>query len=191
MVFRPYVNDPRNIKGFAKKTVAAIYVPKATDVIVKIMEDQFASVFIERNTLRRILVEEAVRLIKEAREYLLSIEASLEENCTIDWYACLMQGRNRAIYYELIKDEIAKEILDHFNEINFKNVIQSVKEMLLDRAMINGEIIVYDKQQKSYLNYLHVHGLRIVKTKIRYDSIVKFCMANNHVIFTFNRGNED
>jgi hypothetical protein len=70
--------------------------------------------------------------------------------------------------------------------MNFGQVIKSVKETLLEKAIINCEIIVYDKEQKNYLTHLQVHGCRVIKTKLKYDNAVKFCLANKHVILTFN-----
>lgn len=186
MVFQPYVDNLRNVKGYAKKNQVPIYVPRAAERIVKIMEDEFACVFIEKSTLRRMLLEEAAYLIGHTREYLLFIDACLEENNMIDWYAGFMKGRNREIYYELRKDEVAKEILDRFNEMNFGKVIQSVKELLLEKAIVNSEIIVYDKEQKNFMTHLQVHGFRVIKTKLKYDNVVKFCLPNKHVILTFN-----
>jgi hypothetical protein len=186
MVFQPYVDNLRNVKGYAKKNQVPIYVPRAAERIVKIMEDEFACVFIERNTLRGMLLEEAADLIGHTREYLLFIDACLEENNMIDWYAGFVKGRNREIYYELMKDEVAKQILNRFNELHFGKIIQSVKELLLEKAIVNSEIIVYDKEQKNYMTHLQVHGFRVIKTKLKYDNVVKFCLANKHVILTFN-----
>jgi len=186
VIFRPYVNNLRNIKGYAKKSEAATYVPGTGELIVKIMEDEFASVFIERNTLRRMLLEEADCQAGDTRAYLLFMEACIEENNAIDWYAGFMKGKNREIYYELVKDEIVKTILDRFNEMHFGQVIKSIKEMLLEKAIINCEMIVFDKERKNYLTHLQVHGFRVIKTKLKYDNAVKFCLANKHVILTLH-----
>jgi hypothetical protein len=73
MIFQPYVKNLRNVKGYAKKSEAAANVPKKGECIVKIKEYDFASVFIERGTLKTLLQEEAASLTGNSREYSLAL----------------------------------------------------------------------------------------------------------------------
>src|SRR4051794_5175604 len=105
-VFRPFQKNVHHARGHSVKNECITYVPANADSLITITENEFATVSIEVNALRRILLLEAPYLVKEAREYVLCLESGLNQSMNIDWYACLMQGHNRDVYDELIKDQV-------------------------------------------------------------------------------------
>lgn len=185
MIFKPYLDSARILKGYAKKTYASTYIPTDGDVLVKMMEDDCSSVFMERNALRNVIAEETSCQKGNASDYLRVIGAGLEEGTVIDWYAGFLNIEQRAVYHDLVKDKVVKEILVQVNEMHFGHIIQNVREILMERAFINGELIVYEKKQQRYLDRLEVLGLRSIKGKTTYDKVLKLCLPNKHVIITF------
>ena len=173
-------------RGYLKAAEYYAYIPKHHDEILKIREDECAVLFIKQETAGKILKEQSVRFVPDIRNYMLQLESYLRDNNHIDWYACLLGCNNREMYNEVIRNDATKKLRNGFDENDYKYLVEFVKDVILKHASLMRQIIVYDKDQDSFVGDLFLYTRTSNFFNVYARPNIKLSLQNHHVIVAFN-----